>query len=84
MIIYGNIRKWQNIKKKWFQPQTIIACWYIIGDTIFDNYFHPVVLYVNYLICILMNINDYLKTQTEGKIFGKMITPGVFRPTLHP
>ena len=27
----------------------------------FDKFFHPVVLYENYLICIFMNINEILK-----------------------
>ena len=39
---------------------TIVACFYIMSDTI-DKYFHPVVLYENYFICIFMNINENLK-----------------------
>ena len=35
-----------------------------------DMFFHPVVLYENNLICILMNINEILKT--EGKNMGKL------------
>ena len=27
----------------------------------FDKFFHPVVLYENYFICIFMNINEILK-----------------------
>ena len=36
----------------------------------FDKFFHPVVLYENYLICIFMNINEILKMRekTMGKL----------------
>ena len=34
----------------------------------FNKVFHLMVLYENYLICIFMNINEYLKK--EGKIIG--------------
>ena len=43
---------------------TIVACVYIMSDTI-DKYFHPVVLYENYLICIFMNINENLKMRKK-------------------
>ena len=34
----------------------------------FEKFFHPVVLYENYLICIFMNINENLKN--KGKSIG--------------
>ena len=43
---------------------TIVACVYIISDTI-DKNFHSVVLYENYLICIFMNINENLKMRKK-------------------
>ena len=36
----------------------------------FDKFFHPVVLYENYLICIFMNINENFRT--ERKILEKL------------
>ena len=32
----------------------------------FDNFFHPVVLYENYLICIFMNINEKFCNQRKN------------------
>ena len=36
----------------------------------FDKFFHPVVLYENYLICIFMNINE--KLVIKEKILEKL------------
>ena len=39
---------------------TIVAC-FILSVIQFDKVFYLMVLYENYLICIFMNINEYLK-----------------------
>ena len=40
------------------------------------------ILYENYEICILMNINENL--ENESKPFGKLLQPRVVKPTLYP
>ena len=47
----------------------------------FDKVFYLMVLYENYLICIFVNINEYLKRR--AKSFVKLVPHGVIRPVLN-
>ena len=47
-----NIFQHKNISKPPLLPI------FISSEIQFDKFFHPVVLYENYLICIFMNINE--------------------------
>ena len=83
MAFYGN--RWPECDSQ----TTIVACCYIISDTI-GQALRPMILYENYEICILMNINENLKKRalrerlrthkvfTKGKIvvvlFPKLLT----------
>ena len=67
MNINENLHKWSKIIKKKkkmniFQHKNIIKPpllpVFIYSVIQFDKFFHPVVLYENYLICIFMNINE--------------------------
>ena len=54
-----------------FQHKNIIKPPFFISSVIqFDKFFHPVVLYDNYLIYIFMNINEILKMRE--KAMGKL------------
>ena len=44
---------------------TVVAC-FMAPLIHYDKFFHPVVQYENFLICIFMNINENLKN--EGKM----------------
>ena len=60
----------KNIKKYIFQPQDFIkpplSPVFISSVIKFDNIFHPVVLYENYLICIFMNINENFSNERKN------------------
>ena len=67
MNINENLQKWSKIIKKktineHISAQNIIKPpllpIFISSVIQFDKFFHPVVLYENYLICIFMNINE--------------------------
>ena len=45
----------------------------------FDKFLHIMVLYENYLICILMNINE--NSKNKAKPLYKHVSQGVIRPT---
>ena len=57
-MIKNNINEHISAQK---HHQTTIVAIFIYSVIQFDNFFHPVVLYENYLICIFMNINEILK-----------------------
>ena len=50
--------------------QTDIVAIFISLVIQFDKFFHPVVLYENYLLCIFMHFNEILKMR--GKPMGKL------------
>ena len=67
MNINENLQKWSKIIKNNINEHisaqkhhqtTIVASFFISSVIQFDKFFHPVVLYENYLICIFMNINE--------------------------
>ena len=66
MNIKENLQKWSKIIKKnineHISAQNItrppLLPVFISSVIQFDKFFHPVVLYENYLICIFMNINE--------------------------
>ena len=62
--IVTNIHKLTN-----FLPKPSLMYVNISYVILFDKLFYPVVLYENYLICIVMNIHVNLKN--DGKIIGK-------------
>ena len=78
MNINENLQKWSKIIKNNINEhnsaQSIIKPpmlpVFISSVIQFDKFFHPVVLYENYLICIFMNINEILKMRekTMGKL----------------
>ena len=78
MNINENLQKWSKIIKNNINEhisaqkhhQTIIVAIFISSVIQFDKFFHPVVLYDNYLICIFMNINEILKMRE--KAMGKL------------
>ena len=82
MNIYENLQKWSKIIKKQkknnknehISAQNItkppLLPVFISSVIQFDNFFHPVVLDENYLICIFMNINEILKMRE--KPMGKL------------
>ena len=47
----------------------------------FDKVFHLVVLYENYLNCIFINVNEYLKGR--AKSLDKLVPNGVIRPIVN-
>ena len=59
---------------------TIVAC-FKSSVIQFDNVFHLMVLYENYLICIFMNINEYLKRRAKSS--DKLVPHVVIRPILN-
>ena len=50
----------------------------------FDKFFHPVVLYENYLICIFMNINENFRNERKNlrKIKGCTYKMTIISPTM--
>ena len=74
MKTYKNEENHKNNKNEHISAQkhhqTTIVASFISSVIQFDKFFHPVVLYENYLICIFMNINETLKMmeKTMGKL----------------
>ena len=69
MNINENLQKWSKIIKNNINEhisaqkphQTTIVANLISSVIQFDKFFHTLVLYENYFICIFMNINEVLK-----------------------
>ena len=53
--IKNNINEHISLQK---HLQTTIVAFFISSVIQFDKFFHPVVIYENYLVCIFMNINE--------------------------
>ena len=81
VFIFMNIN--QNLKNKWkiiknvinklilasnHHQTTIVACFFISSVIQFDKVFNLMVLYENYLTCIFMNINEYLKRRAKSLV----------------
>ena len=76
MNINENLKKWVKIIKNTINKQipalnhhqtSVVAC-FMTPVIHYDKFFHPVVQYENFLICIFMNIKENLKN--EGKMIG--------------
>ena len=71
--INENVKEWgkivTNIQKLTnFRPKSLLMYVIISHVKQFDKLFYPVVLYENFLICIVMNIHENFKN--GGKIIG--------------
>ena len=91
MNINQNLKnKWKIIKKNVINKlilasnhhQTTIVAFFFISSVIqSDHVFYLMVLYENDLICIFMNINEYLKRRVKSLV--KLVPNGVIRPILN-
>ena len=79
MNINENLQKWSKIIKKkninehnsaQKHHQTTTVASFVSSVIQFYMFFHPVILYENYLICIFMNINENFCN--ERKILEKL------------
>ena len=94
-LIFISMNINQNLKNKWkiiknvinklilasnHHQTTIVAC-FISPVMQFDKVCYIMVLYENYLICIFVNINEYLKRRAKSLV--KLVPHGVIRPILN-